>query len=426
MVDVYADRLLREQEMSKSLIGADLRQITDPGPFNGRNQSTRRMQAAVKVVVDGFDVTTRLQEYLIKVHITDDGTGKCEIELDDRDGRVPIPPLSSSVLVYLGWHTENLVRVFDGRTQQIEHSFSRDRGRRMTITALGVDYLATQAKTPMTNHLGEGAPPDQEKGTEHSFADLMKHIAGPAGLNVKIHPAFEKIKNDYWDQSHESFMHRMGRGLQEMGGIYSATAGNEISITLPGQDVNGQPTGSIDARWGDNLLTWRVQPVAAKSAWASSASSFYDGLEAQWKTISKGFNFSDNPWAAAQAMFSLPRAASNEGMAENTNNGSASIASLDAGSGTIVINGEPIARMNMHVNLIGARPGVDGSYIISSAEHVYSREGYITMLNVWPLINSVAQGQVGPNQTITTPEAEAWKNSIPKADPATAPKGPQT
>jgi hypothetical protein len=36
----------------------------------------------------------------------------------------------------------------------------------------------------------------------------------------------------------------------------------------------------------------------------------------------------------------------------------------------------------MTVEVIGARPGVDGTYNIIEAEHLYSRQGYTTRLEV--------------------------------------------
>src|SRR4029077_17264503 len=55
------------------------------------------------------------------------------------------------------------------------------------------------------------------------------------------------------------------------------------------------------------------------------------------------------------------------------------------GNGRIMINGEPKAVWNSKVLLVGARPGVDGLYTIKVVEHVYSRQGFITYLEVWPV-----------------------------------------
>ena len=68
--------------------------------------------------------------------------------------------------------------------------------------------------------------------------------------------------------------------------------------------------------------------------------------------------------------------------------------SSNLGAGRIVINGEPAAKWNSFVILEGVRPGVDGAYLIQVAEHIYSRQGYVTWLDVTPFAKAPAASNV--------------------------------
>ena len=53
------------------------------------------------------------------------------------------------------------------------------------------------------------------------------------------------------------------------------------------------------------------------------------------------------------------------------------------GTGWVLLNGEPRAHAHCNVTIVNARPGVDGTYYVSEAEHNYTRGvGYTTRCNV--------------------------------------------
>src|SRR4029077_20498677 len=91
-------------------------------PFIGTPRQTSRMRAYCKITVDGFDVTSKLEPHLISVHVTAGEPGMAaELELDDRDGTLPLPPIGARILIQLGWETEQIVNVFIGSIEDLEH-----------------------------------------------------------------------------------------------------------------------------------------------------------------------------------------------------------------------------------------------------------------------------------------------------------------
>jgi phage protein D len=182
--------------------------------------------------------------------------------------------------------------------------------------------------------------------------------------------------------SNESPMHFVERFSQEFGGIWQVK-GDSIILTKPGEDASGQRTDTIIAEWGKNLIGWKVHPWRARPGWSSSDQHYFDTRAGQWMKLIKDFGKS-MPWSQSTAKYSFPAPAPNKSVAEQHNDGADLTGTYVPGAGRIVINGEPSADWNKHVQIIGARPGVDGTYFIWCAEHSYSRQGYITWLDVQP------------------------------------------
>jgi hypothetical protein len=374
--------------------------------FTGTLQQTTRRKAICIITINGLDVTDRLDPYLISVDILDDGWPNCIIELDDRDGRLPIPPLSSPVTVVLGWTSESAVVVFAGETREIESGFGRTAGgRRLWVTVGGTNTLTTQIKAPMQGHWGEGAPPGKEIGDLIPFSQVIQDVAASAGATAQIHPELGAKTRDYWAQANESALHYLERMAGELGAVFRTEGGNNFVFTKPGEDPDGNPTVLINATWGDNLIAWKIQPFVARSLWGEAKQQYFSSLQAKWTPLLRKFGLSV-PFGLAQAAFALPAPAPNASTGEQHNQGASALASFASGWGRIITNGEPLARFNCHVLLSGARAGVDGLYVaLNSVEHKYSRQGYVTTFEVTPAGNAPATDNIGREGYGTSPPA---------------------
>jgi hypothetical protein len=139
--------------------------------------------------------------------------------------------------------------------------------------------------------------------------------------------------------------------------------------------------GTIVAKWSENLIVWAIYPFAARGQWAESNSQFFNFSQATWTIMNKTFGGAV-PWNFAEAAKVLPHPAPNASVADQGNDGQGENSDSKRGSGHVIINGEPRAKPSMIVEVIGARPGVDGTYNIIEAVHLYSRQGYTTRLEV--------------------------------------------
>lgn len=384
---------------------------------------TNRLRAYCKINIDGLsgsvDVTSRLNPFLLSVRVRNGIGGvsdyTAEIELDDRDARLPIPPLGAHVTIDMGWISENAYQVFNGTVQDVEHGFARKQGgRRMWIQCKGENHMG-KGKDPMQDDTGEGAKSGENEGTPIKILDVLTKAAGNAGHSFQIAPKFASLTRDYVAQANESFYHFGNRIADEIGGFFRVVGGTQAMINAADEMADGvYPT--VIAQWGYNLISWKVHPMMARPAWSGSNQQFYDHLEGQWKTLAGKIGMKD-PWGAVASVFALPQPAANSGNAEQDNSGQAENIAAGTGPGRIVINGEPRAKGGGYVNLIGARPGVDGMYHIDTAEHLYSREGYVTWLDVYVMTTGTGSTVDGTQYKI------ASRDNPPLAPPPVTPTG---
>ena len=370
-------------------------------PFHGAYTQTNRMRAYCQVTVGGIDITDRIEPHLISVRIVDGNNWECEIELDDRDALVPIPPIGGPCTVALGWMREQMYKTFEGVILDVEHGFGRKQGgRRMYIHANGWDSLKTRIKEPMTMNLGEGAPPGQKEGQKHGLPDWIQKLAKAGGGKADVAGGFSSIMQDFWGATGASPMHQITTEAMKVGAMVKWDSGNILRFEKP-----GQRGVSCRAVWRDNLIGYRVRPFAARSAWGMAQSSTFDPKKGEYlmkrlTDITKG----QGPAGDAKAAGGEPGPAATESGADQANQGGADTQNASLlGKGRIVINGEPLARWNSFVMLQGVRPGVDGMYLIDVAEHIYSRQGYVTWLDVMTWGNAPKESSVLKNWPLPRP-----------------------
>ena len=234
-------------------------------PFTGVDIQTKRYRAHCRILVDGVDVTDRIEPHLISVRVISGEPFTAEIELDDRDARLPAPALNAKVNVELGWASESIISVFDGYVSKKESAFGRKQGgRRMFIQATGPNWLS-DIKTPFQDTMGTGTIPGQQQGDQHSMGDWLKQVAGSGGGSAVVSPGFDGVTRDHWQQNNVSPVQVFRDLAEKMGGMFNITSGNRFLFLKPGEGGGGGVTGNVIAKWGDNMISWRVELDVARS-----------------------------------------------------------------------------------------------------------------------------------------------------------------
>jgi hypothetical protein len=212
-----------------------------------------------------------------------------------------------------------------------------------------------------------------------------------AGYNVKVSPSLANISRNYW-QMNESFFHFGLRMAKEHGASFKVVGNTAVMLSntdflnADGVDMGGG--SGLIAEWGVNLIAWRIKPFVARPQMGSSESEWFNVGQGMWEMARKMIG-GDLPFGRATNVFGLPAPAPNRQVGEQNNEAAGQTSESERGTGFVVVNGEPEMLAGKPLTIIGARPGVDGTYKIAEAQHSYSRRGYITRCDLMnPQLNA--------------------------------------
>lgn len=423
-----------------------------------------RRHAACKIIVHGLeDVTDRINPYLISVQVIDSIEGshsEAHIELDDRNCELSIPPDDVPLTVMLGWagtgprlintgRGMNTIQasgdelfqerpwggpglevVFSGWVDEVESGFGRrGGGRRLWITGKSGNTKGKAKETQMVSE-GEGNKEDTEQNSDGQvpLSQVMDKVFAKSGIKVKLSPMMQKLKRNHWGALNESPANFGQRMATELGGVFQISNGI-ASLVGRGEGVNadGDIMDTIEAVWGVNLVGWRIKPFSGRSQWGSSKSRFFDLDAANWESIEKKIGGA-NPFGGAKAIANTMSVLAGKPESTQTNDGTKGASEAKRGTGWVLLNGEPRAHAYCNVLIQGARPGVDGTYTVSEAEHNYTRGvGYTTRLNVQNFKPKVGDYNY-PNDPghEVHPKMQSTDPLAPNYVPAPPISGPQT
>jgi hypothetical protein len=403
-----------------------------------------RRHADYMIVVDGVDISPKIDPFLISLQVIDSfqkGNDQCNIELDDSNGVLAIPPDGASLNIFLGWASEGprlfsagktpipslpgenkelpfggpgMCNIFSGIVTSVESGFGRrGGGRRLWIEGTGGD-VKQLGKQIAKNNWGEGDKDDSGGGDggggggggggsggggggggggDIPMHTVMTDMFGKAGMGVQMSPKMMQIARNYWhvNDSPTNFAARMA---QETGGLFKVSNNTAIMIGR-GEGVNGmgQAMPLIEAIWGINLIGWRIKPYTGRAQWGGAQKRFFKIGEAAWDSVKASIG-GDTPFGGSSAVSNAVHSVADSNAGEQENSGDEQTSTSKRGHGWILLNGEPRCIGGGHVLIKGARAGVDGTYLIMEAEHNYTRQGgYTTRANVeYPI-----------------PEMEGWK-----------------
>ena len=390
-----------------------------------------RRRAAVQIIVNGLagkggeDVTSRLHPYLISVQVIDSLEGdndQCNIELDDRNAELQLPPDNVTLQVAMGWSgsgpilpnrgrstgnvglfsemLEPFVRkmatgempwggpgmavVFSGSVSSVEFGFGRrGGGRRVWIEGTSSNVMAKGKEVQHTN-TGAGTPDDssEQSGVEIPLMTHMQKLFKESGLQIKLSPEMMKIKRPAWG-AHQSPLDWAKEFAKTNGAVFKVANGIATMIKKgEGVNADGDPVPTIDAVWGVNLIGWRIKPYTGRPQYGGAQARFFDFQGAEWKKAVSQIGGS-TPFGGADAILRQAAAAANKSEADQANEGGSVDSTSRRGTGWVLVNGEPEVKAGFYVRIDKARPGVDGRYLITEVEHNYQRGvGYTTRMNV--------------------------------------------
>lgn len=328
------------------------------------------MMALFRVVVDGQNITAKLNPILVDISVTDKAgvnSDSASIRLDDKGGGLVMPSPGDPIEIALGWEEVGVGVVFAGVVDEVRASGSRSEGRSLSITAKGMDTRG-KAKQGQRKHFDET-----------TIGDALKKVGEAAGIDVSVDSALANIKRPYILLDDESFVAFGERLAREVGGTFKIVGSQAmLAKRNGGKSVGGQELSSVSATWGSNLHSYDISPILGRPVEKEALRRWYDRKKAKWEKETTETGTEGGTTVKAPIFSDADR-----DRAKEQSMSDAAESDRRSGEGSVTIEGNIAAQPEGVCIVQGCRPGVDGSYRIEGVSHSYSRgSGFVTTIEL--------------------------------------------
>lgn len=322
------------------------------------------------VFVEGASVMMALRSVLSSVSVSDQaGTSSdfASIKIDDRDGLIDFPKHNAKISIYMGFRETGMALVFSGTVDEVKSSGGRS-GTMIEITAKGMD-TSGKVKEPQQRHFDN-----------MTVAAVLAEAGEAAGItDIRVDQDLAPIILDYEHMDDESFVAFGERLAKEIGGTFKVR--NDAAIMAKknsGRTPTGDALPDVTVTRGENLHGWDVAPYIGRQRYKQIRVRYYDRAKAKHDEVVVDTEIEGSN-AIAVGRFEAPNRQAAEQKAEALKSES----QRGSGVGSVVLEGNSFAQPEARCVLVGARDGVDGSYVIDGVHHTYSRRsGFVTKVSL--------------------------------------------
>lgn len=320
------------------------------------------MRARFHIEADGVDITPLLNDRLVFLRLTDKpglAADTCELKIDDRDGKVALPPKGAMLRISLGRMDGDLHFLGLYRIDEVVMESSP-----MTMTVRG-----------KSADLRKDAKSQRDQAFENTTLEIITdRIARRHGWIPVCRVQAQVARADQLRESDVSFITRLAR-------LYGATAAvkdNKL-LVLPrgaGKSASGEDLPVVEVTPG---MLSRYSFTFADRALVSAVNTYsHDhatGKQAQARAVNAGATqggaeLADrHPYTDAAAA----QAAANAGLAA-LNRGTA--------SGQLDMPGDPAIGAERRLLLKDFREGLNGEYLVGAVEHTFTGKSWQMQVTV--------------------------------------------
>ncbi len=305
-----------------------------------------------KVLVDGKDVTSKLKPVLISIDVEDkDGTASdtCAIVIDDSNAKTALPNDGGLLAVFIEG-----AEVFVGIIDKVRSKGNRSGGRQISVSAKGFDSKG-KVKDGQRWHKDDA-----------TLKDALSNAAKKAGVSIKVDPKLASIKRDYWSPDGASFLGYGQMLARELHATFKIRKGTEAVFVPRGSAMLPPVTGIV----GQNVISWDIEPVTGRPQYKKGIVEWFDRKKAKYDKEELEIGSQK-----AKATNYIRSRAQDKDQAKENLKGRKSEAERKSGSGSVKLDITPHGKAEAPFIMAGARPGVDGTYRISSVKHHADRGG---------------------------------------------------
>jgi uncharacterized protein len=316
-----------------------------------------------QIFKDGADITDRFNDRTISMKITlQAGGGQgdiCQISVDDRDWRVARPFNGDFLEIWLGY--AEIGMAFMGLFQISDVSFvGPPRSIAITGSSTGV---GAKLKTPTIQDF-----------ENKEIKDILQDIAQKDGYALKMHPSFEGIKIPFKNQVISS-MHLLQELERTFGAVGKVANGQLVFTPRDEGDTASGVSMPVLALGPEHFGTWNVRHTI-RSNYDSVKAPYFD----KETNVRKWHEFSRPNTGNIESLlgggpFQIGRMFNSKEEAESAAEARMGDIMRAAGEATVTLaKGDPWVRDQQQLLITGMRDGIDGSYVIQTVTHSYTKE----------------------------------------------------
>ncbi|QZQ51977.1 phage late control D family protein [Erwinia persicina] len=188
------------------------------------------LSPAFMVKVNSEDVTADISPRLISLTMTDNrgfDADQLDIELDDTDGQLAMPPRGAVISLFLGWKGQPLIGKGDFTVDEIEHHGAPDA---MTIRARSADFRGSlNSRREVSYH-------------DTTLGEVITQVATRNDLKPMMGDGLAAVKVSHIDQTQETDAAFLTR-IATLNGAVAAIKAGRLLFIKPGGGVTaaGKP-----------------------------------------------------------------------------------------------------------------------------------------------------------------------------------------
>jgi phage protein D len=314
------------------------------------------------ILANQKNITGLIRDRLIRITTTDEAGTKSDtvdIVLDDRDGKMKIPPTGAELSVYFGFKGKGMFPIGLYVVDEIVHEGPPDT---LIIPAKAADMkksLKVQKSRSWDNA---------------SYDVIVRTIAAEHDLEPKVSPGLSSFVFPHVDQTNESDLHFLTRLAKQHDAIVKPVMGNLVLVPRgEAKSVSGQSLETVSLTRGDlsDQNGWRYQAADRGK---------YDSVKAFWQNKDTSQRVEEVVGSEGRA-FTLRHTYPNAQEARSA--AKAKLDALSRGEATLELStaiGMPNVRAEGKIILSGVRDKIDGEWSVTRVEHTFDTSGFKTRI----------------------------------------------
>ena len=189
---------------------------------------------------DNEDITQDFSDRLISLTMTDNRgfeADQLDIELDDTDGQIAMPPRGATLTLWLGWQGSALIKKGTFTVDEIEHRGAPDT---LTIRGRSADFRGSlNSRREQSWH-------------DTTLGQIVETIAARNKLTASVADTLKAVAVPHIDQSQESDAVFLSRLADRNGASVSVKAGKLLFLKAgSGKTASGKPIPQMTLERGD-------------------------------------------------------------------------------------------------------------------------------------------------------------------------------